>query len=82
MFWGSARAISGRSRVLLIVGGSIAIATTGFSFFGSLGSNNSNAGGIILALVLFALSIAIVVLLSMRNAAGFFAYDRFRRTGR
>ena len=29
MFWGSAWALSGRSRVLLIVGGSIAIAFTG-----------------------------------------------------
>jgi hypothetical protein len=81
MFWGSAWALSGRSRVMLIVGGSIAIGTTGLMFFGSL-SGNSNAGGIILALVLFALSILMVVLLSRRDAAAFFAYKRSQRAPR
>jgi hypothetical protein len=65
MIWGSAQAISGRSRVLLIVGASISIFTTGLSFFGSLGDENSTAGGIILSLIFFAMAIAIVVLLSM-----------------
>ena len=45
MIWGSVRALSGRSRVLLIVGGSIAIFTTGISFFGSLGNDSTTAGG-------------------------------------
>jgi hypothetical protein len=81
MFWGSAWALSGRSRVMLIVGGSIAIATTGFSFFGSLGGR-SNAGGIILALVLFVFSIVMVVLLSRRDAAAFYAYKRSLRAPR
>src|SRR3954451_24956926 len=33
MIWGATWALTGRSRVLLIIGGSIAIASTGFSFF-------------------------------------------------
>lgn len=79
MIWGSAQAISGRSRVLLIVGASISIFTTGLSFFGSLGDENSTAGGIILSLIFFAMAIAIVVLLSMKPAAAFFAAHRARR---
>ena len=81
MFWGSAWAVSGRSRVLLIVGGSISIATTGFAFFSSL-DGNSNAGGIIVALVLFVLSILMVVLLSRKDAGAFYAYKRSLRAGR
>lgn len=79
---GSVWALSGRSRVLLIVMGSISIATTGISFFGSLGNSNSTAAGIVLALVFFAMSIAIVVLLARSSAAQFFAAHRMRRTGR
>ena len=79
MIMGSVRALSGRSRVLLIVGGSIAIFTTGISFFGSLGDENSTAGGVILSLIFFAMSIAIVVLLSMKPAAAFFGAHRARR---
>jgi hypothetical protein len=81
MFWGSAWALSGRSRVLLIVGGSIAVATTAVTFFGSLGGN-SNAGGIVIALVLLALSILVVVLLSRKDAAAFYAYQRSQRVPR
>ncbi|MGY1602912.1 hypothetical protein [Geodermatophilus sp. SYSU D00815] len=80
MFWGSAWALSGRSRVLLIVGGSIAIATTGFFFFGSLASvDESGAGGVVLFLVLFVISILIVVLLSNRAASSFFQASRAQR---
>ena len=79
MIMGSVKAISGRSRVLLIVGGSIAIFTTGLSFFGSLGDENSTAGSVILSLIFFAMAIAIVVLLSMKPAADFFAAHRARR---
>jgi hypothetical protein len=78
MFWGSAWALSGRSRVLLIVGASISIATTGFAFVGSL-DGSSSAGGIVLMLVLFALSIAMVVLLSRKDAATFYGYRRSLR---
>lgn len=77
--WGSVWAVSGRSRVLLIVMGSISIFTTGGSFFSALGGSNSNAGGIIFVLVLFLMSIAIVVLLSMRPAATFFGARRAMR---
>jgi hypothetical protein len=78
MFWGSAWALTGRSRVLLIVGGSIAIAATGFSFFGSLGNDQTNAGGVILTLALFIISILIVVLLCTKQAAAFYASKRRR----
>jgi hypothetical protein len=79
MIWGSIRALSGRSRVLLIVGGSIAIFTTGLSFFGSLGDENSTAGGVIVSLIFFAAAIAIVVLLCIKSSAAFFAAHRARR---
>jgi hypothetical protein len=79
MIWGSIRALSGRSRVLLIVGGSIAIFATGASFFGSLGDDNTTAGGVIVALIFFLMSLAIVILLSMKPAAAFFAAHRARR---
>jgi hypothetical protein len=78
MIMGSVRALSGRSRVLLIVGGSIAIFTTGLSFFGGLGSDETTAGGVILSLIFFAMSIAIVVLLAMKPAAAYFAARRGR----
>jgi hypothetical protein len=80
--WGSVWALTGRSRVMLIVVGSVAIATTGVLFFGSLGNTDSTAGGIVLMLVLFLMSIAIVVLLSIRAAASFFAYQRSLRAAR
>jgi hypothetical protein len=80
MIWGSVQALSGRSRVLLIIGGSIAIFSTGLSFFGSFSdSSTSNAGGIILSLIFFIISIAIVVLLCSKQAAAFFAAHRARR---
>jgi hypothetical protein len=80
MIWGSVWALTGRSRVLLIVGGSIAIASTGFSFFGSLGNTDQNgAGGVVLSLLFFIVSILIVVLLSSKQAAGFFAANRALR---
>jgi hypothetical protein len=81
IIWGSVWALTGRSRVLLIVMGSISICTTGFSFFGSLGSDNRSAGGIIIALVLFAMSLAIVILLSRGPVAQFYAAHRARRGG-
>lgn len=79
ILWGSVWAVSGRSRVLLIVMGSISIFTTGTAFFSALGNSNSNAGGIIIGLVLFAMSILIVVLLSVRRASQFYAARRAMR---
>jgi hypothetical protein len=82
MIWGSVRALSGRSRVLLIVGGSIAIFATGLSFFGSLGDETQGAGSVLFSLLFFAAAIAIVVLLCLRSSAAFFHAHRARRTGR
>jgi hypothetical protein len=78
--WGSVWALTGRSRVLLLVAGSIALAFTLLGFLGSLGdSGNSGAGGIIWSLLLLAGALAIVILLSRRPAADFFAAHRARR---
>jgi len=77
--WGSVRALSGRSRVMLLVGGSIAIFFTGFGLLSSLGNDETTAGGVIFQLVLFAMAVAIVVLLAMKPAAGFYAAHRARR---
>ena len=75
--WGSVWALSGRSRVPLIVGGSIAIACTGLVFLGGIGAaEDEGPGGLVFGLVLLAVSILIVVLLSNRQAAGFFAVAR------
>ncbi len=80
MFWGSAWALTGRSRVLLLVGGSVALAFTAISFFGSLAdAQNSGAGGILFGLLFFLAALAIVVLLAMKPAAAFFAAHRARR---
>ena len=84
MIWGSVWALKGRSRVLLIVGGSISIATTGIGLLGSLssmndGTGNSGPGGVLLVLAFFIGALAIVILLSMRPAGQFFAAHRARR---
>jgi hypothetical protein len=79
MIWGSVWALSGRSRVLLLVGGSIAVAVTLFGFLASLTDDTTTGGGVVLQLVLLLAAIAIVVLLSMRPAAQFYAAHRARR---
>lgn len=82
MIWGSVRALSGRSRVMLLVGGSIAIFVTGLGFFGGLGDENTTAGGVVLSLIVFAAAVAVVVLLCLRSSAAFFAAHRERRAVR
>ncbi|MGY1746692.1 hypothetical protein [Blastococcus sp. SYSU D00695] len=78
--WGSVWALTGRSRVLLIVGGSIAIAGTGLTFLGGIGSvEDEGPGGLVVGLVGLVVSILIVVLLSNRQASGWFAAQRARR---
>jgi hypothetical protein len=77
--WGSVWALTGRSRVLLIVGGSIAIAFTLFGFLASIGDSISGAGDVIWSLLFLVAAIAIVVLLSVRSSANFFAAHRARR---
>jgi hypothetical protein len=79
MIWGSVWALTGRSRVMLLVGGSIALAFTLFSFLASLGDNSTGAGGVIWSLLVLAAATAVVVLLSMKPAADFFAAHRARR---
>jgi hypothetical protein len=80
IIWGSVWALTGRSRVLLIVAGSIALAFTLLGFLGSLGdAQNSGAGGIIWSLLFLAGALAIVILLSRKPAADFFAAHRARR---
>jgi hypothetical protein len=78
MIWGSVWALTGRSRVLLLVGGSIALAFTLFGFLANLGGQ-SQGGDVFWSLVFVLAALAIVVLLSMRSAANFFAAHRARR---
>jgi hypothetical protein len=80
MIWGSIWALTGRSRVMLLVGGSIALAFTLIGFLSGLGNSSNNTGGGIVASLLFlAAALAIVVLLCLKPAADFFAAHRARR---
>ena len=80
MIWGSVWALTGRSRVMLIVGGSIALALTLIGFLGGLSdSSNTTGGGIVLSLLFVVAALAIVVLLSLKPSAAFFAAHRARR---
>jgi hypothetical protein len=79
--WGSVWALTGRSRVMLLVGGSIALAFTLIGFFGSVGDNNTSGGSIFFSLLFLLAALAIVVLLSLKPAADFFAAHRAGRGG-
>jgi hypothetical protein len=79
MIWGSVWAITGRSRVMLLVGGSIALAVTLIGFLGSLGDDTTGGGGIVFNLLLLLAAVAIVVLLSLKQSAQFFAAKRAQR---
>jgi hypothetical protein len=80
MIWGSVWALTGRSRVVLLVGGSIALAFTLFGLIGNLAdAETAGVGGVITSLLFFLAALAIVVLLSMKPAAAFFAAHRARR---
>jgi hypothetical protein len=79
MIWGSVWALTGRSRVLLLVGGSIATAFTLIGLLGSLGDDSTGGGGIVFSLLIFLGALAIVVLLSLRPSAGYFAAHRAAR---
>lgn len=81
VIWGSMWALSGRSRVLLIVAGSISILVTGVGLIGNISDPaSSGAGGVVFSLLFFAAAVAIVVLLSVGSASRFFAAHRARRT--
>jgi len=88
MVWGSVLALRGRSRVLLIVGASVAVAATGLFFvLGLIGAATGAAGagepgqtgGVLFLLAVFAATIAMLVLLCLRSAGRFFAAHRQRR---
>jgi hypothetical protein len=86
MIWGAVWALTGRSRVLLLVGGSIAAVVTFIGVLGAVSDTTTDYGtaseyafGIVLSLVFFLASLAIVVPLSLRPAAQFFAAHRARR---
>ena len=82
MIRGSVRALTGRSRVLLLVGGAIAVAVTALFLVGVLsGVSAGGAGGgeVVFSLLLFLAALAIVVLLCLRPAAQYFAAHRARR---
>jgi len=80
MIWGAIWALTGRSRVLLLVGGSIALAMTALGFVSSLGNTDTNgAGSIVWSLLFLLAALAIVVLLSLRPSSQFYAAHRARR---
>ena len=80
MIWGSALALTGRSRVLLLVGGSIAIACTALFFVAALVDVDETGALVLLALALLLASVAIVVLLCLRSAAYFYRAHRHLRS--
>jgi hypothetical protein len=80
MIWGSVWALTGRSRVLLLVGGSVALAVAVLGMLGSIA--NSGTADIVGNLLFLGAALAIVVLLSMTPAAQFFAQHRYGRSGR
>jgi hypothetical protein len=85
VIWGAVRALTGRSRVLLLVGGAIAVAMTALFLVGVLsGVSTGGAGGgeVVFALLLFLAALAIVVLLCLRPATQFYAAHRARRAVR
>ncbi|WP_052091594.1 MULTISPECIES: hypothetical protein [Modestobacter] len=77
MIWGSVWALTGRNRVLLIVGGSIAIAFTGLTLVGALG--DGDGGAILFSLLLVAAAVATVVLVCLKPASRYFAARRAQR---
>ena len=84
MVWGSFLALRGRSRVLLLVGASIAIAATGLLLLiGGLGAatqpDSGGAGAIVLFLLLFLGTVGTLVLLVVRPSSAYFAAHRHRR---
>lgn len=81
MIWGGIWAIGGRSRVGLMVGGSVAIGDTGFLCFLVLANPSVTPSGYLLVVIAaFAISIFIVAALCTRSAAEFFAAQRAPRT--
>ena len=81
MIWGAVLALTGRSRVLLIVGASLLTAFGTIGLVSSLGNSNTTSGGIIFQLTSLVITILIIVLLSLSPATEYFAARRTRRGG-
>ncbi len=82
MVWGSVRALTGRSRVLLLVGGAIAVAVTALLLLVvllELSTGEVGGAEVLFFLLFFLAALAIVVLLSLRAAAQYYAAHRARR---
>ena len=86
MVWGSVWALTGRSRVLLLVAGSIAALFTLLGVLASLFDSSTGSGtvsgyafGVVLTLIFFLAALAIVVPLCLPPATQFFAAHRARR---
>jgi len=85
MIWGSVRALTGRSRVMLLVGGAIAVAVTGLfllAVLSEVAAGEVGGGEVVFSLLVFLAALAIVVLLCLRPAAQFYAAHRARRAAR
>lgn len=79
LIWGSVLALSGRSRVLLIVAASLVAGLGLIGFLGSLGDPSTDGGGIVSQLIGLVMAGLIIVLLSLGPAAQYFAAHRARR---
>jgi hypothetical protein len=80
MIWGAVWALTGRSRVMLLVGGSVALAFTAVGLAGSLTELDSRpASSVVWPLVLFLASLTVVVLLSVPTAGRWFGARRALR---
>jgi hypothetical protein len=82
MVWGSVRALTGRRRVRLLVGGGIAVAVTALfllAVLSALSTGGAGGGEVLFSLLLFLGALAIVVLLCLRPAAQYYAAHRARR---
>jgi hypothetical protein len=88
MVWGSVWVLTGRSRVLLLVGGSVSAVVTFLGLLISLFDTGGEFGtapgylfGIVVSLLFFVGALAIVVPLCLSSAAQYFAAHRARRGG-
>ena len=80
MVWGAALALKGRSRVPLIVGGSVSIAVTGLYAVAALAdAAEAGAGVVLVPVLLLVVSLLVVVLPCTRSATRFFAIHRALR---
>ncbi len=79
LIWGAVLALSGRSRVLLIVAASLVAGLGLIGFFGSLGDPGTDTGGIVSQLIGLVIAGLIIVLLSLDPATQYFAAHRARR---